>query len=417
MLRTSTGTPLYLAPEVLHYLPYQDEETDAYTNAVDIWSFACVLYEMLALQVPFTDWPRNLVAFCNGAAFPDGPLINRVSASSVGFVKTVLVPAPEKRPTAQEALGAEWFQMDISDSPGEYTTQKTKHNLVHTNHKTVTGKSSIGVSTLTIRQHKKERPITSIGSNQVDHSVQVSEVMADSSSISHHNRGTMPSIDSNMSATSVALTVQAKELEKSNLLYTTADINGDDLYPYDCNICNLPAAGHHYYCSICNVSICKRCELLGYHCSSQDHWMSTAKVENDGITHSDTQIIRTGWSLVRIDGKEEDDRRSTPPSQCRRWTKSYKRLKVTEAPYDYCFQCGCTFPSDDPPNRHMWELHGTIDVPIEVVPAKTEPAGLTVVWMKPPTPEEQELHDQKMEKMQDEMQKVLKEKVAEKDSK
>ncbi|QKX63248.1 uncharacterized protein TRUGW13939_10417 [Talaromyces rugulosus] len=107
VLRTSTGTPLYLAPEVFHYLPFQDEETDTYTNAVDIWSFACVLYEMLALQVPFTDWPRDLVAFCHGAPFPDGPLMDRVSTIAIDFVKSVLVPTPEKRPTAQEAFGAE----------------------------------------------------------------------------------------------------------------------------------------------------------------------------------------------------------------------------------------------------------------------------------------------------------------------
>ncbi|KAH8695455.1 kinase-like domain-containing protein, partial [Talaromyces proteolyticus] len=109
VLRTSTGTPLYLAPEVFHYLPMQDEETGTYTNAVDIWSFACVVYEMLTLRVPFADWPKNLVAFCNGGPFPEVPLKDRVTSTAIDFVKSVLVASPDRRPTAKQALESPWF--------------------------------------------------------------------------------------------------------------------------------------------------------------------------------------------------------------------------------------------------------------------------------------------------------------------
>jgi serine/threonine protein kinase len=40
-----TGTPLYMAPEVLQQHPYSFE--------MDIWSLGSVLYEMCTLQVPF----------------------------------------------------------------------------------------------------------------------------------------------------------------------------------------------------------------------------------------------------------------------------------------------------------------------------------------------------------------------------
>jgi hypothetical protein len=119
VLRTHTGTPLYLAPEIPHYVPSLDEESDAYTSAVDIWSFACVVYEMLALQVPFVNWPRSLVAFCNGGQFPDAPLRGRTTSVGIEFIKSILIPLPAQRPTAQAALDSSWFQVEI---PNEFRT-------------------------------------------------------------------------------------------------------------------------------------------------------------------------------------------------------------------------------------------------------------------------------------------------------
>ena len=46
MLNTQTGTPYYCSPEVWQGKPYNFKS--------DIWSAGCVLYEICALQPPFT---------------------------------------------------------------------------------------------------------------------------------------------------------------------------------------------------------------------------------------------------------------------------------------------------------------------------------------------------------------------------
>ena len=125
-LQTATGTPHYLAPEVYHYVSDddEDEESDTYTDAVDIWSFACVVYEMMALRVPFPIYPRSLVAFCRGGPFPEGPLNGRTSREGIEFIKTLLVPLPRLRPPAKDAIKAPWLSVEAS----KYTTLLTKKN-------------------------------------------------------------------------------------------------------------------------------------------------------------------------------------------------------------------------------------------------------------------------------------------------
>lgn len=115
-LQTATGTPFYLAPEISHFVDNEDEESGAYTNAVDIWSFACVIYQIMALQVPFFVYPRSLLAFCRGGDFPEAPLRNRTSKEGIEFIKSVLVPFPARRPTAQEAMLSKWPQEDTIES-------------------------------------------------------------------------------------------------------------------------------------------------------------------------------------------------------------------------------------------------------------------------------------------------------------
>jgi serine/threonine protein kinase len=115
-LHTATGTPHYLAPEVSHAIPIGDdsddeEETQSYTNAVDVWSFACVIYQLLSLQVPFPK-RRDLIRFCRGGKFPEAALSTRASSQGIAFIKSVLVPNPSLRPSAEGSLRSEWLKTE-----------------------------------------------------------------------------------------------------------------------------------------------------------------------------------------------------------------------------------------------------------------------------------------------------------------
>lgn len=109
-LQTITGTLLYRAPEISGFIEDEDgdNERSIYTNAVDIWSFACLVYEMLALRVPFAK-PPDLLAFCQGRDFPEEPLKLRASNEGIKFVKNVLVPHPRLRPKAGMLRTAPWI--------------------------------------------------------------------------------------------------------------------------------------------------------------------------------------------------------------------------------------------------------------------------------------------------------------------
>ncbi|KAE8441992.1 hypothetical protein EG329_004118 [Mollisiaceae sp. DMI_Dod_QoI] len=129
-LHTATGTPPYLAPEVSHYVETGNDESETYTKAVDVWSFACVVYQqIMALQVPFPNYPRSLLSFCRGGSFPIQPLSKRKSPEGIDFIKSVLIPLPILRPRAQDLLQSEWLQIEdiLPEIALDTTNQITGH--------------------------------------------------------------------------------------------------------------------------------------------------------------------------------------------------------------------------------------------------------------------------------------------------
>ena len=112
-LKTEIGTLDYLAPEVLGYV---DEETSQYTNSVDIWSLGCVCHRLLTMSPPF---PKRsaLATYCWGASLLPIEPNNYTTAdeSTVGvhgieFVKALMRPQPNERPSADEALCHPWLK-------------------------------------------------------------------------------------------------------------------------------------------------------------------------------------------------------------------------------------------------------------------------------------------------------------------
>mmetsp|Transcript_3807 Transcript_3807/g.9108 ORF Transcript_3807/g.9108 Transcript_3807/m.9108 type:complete len:522 (+) Transcript_3807:78-1643(+) len=108
MMKTTCGTPGYVAPEVLDpYLPF----TNGYGPEVDLWSFGVVLYIMLCGFPPFYD-DSTAVLFKQirkgEYTFPS-PYWDEVSDGAKDIVSKVLVVDPSKRLTAQQCLEHQWI--------------------------------------------------------------------------------------------------------------------------------------------------------------------------------------------------------------------------------------------------------------------------------------------------------------------
>jgi hypothetical protein len=82
----------------------------------------------MALHVPFSQYPRNLVAFCKGGPFPEPPrFVDRTSREGIEFIKSVLVPLPMLRPSADEAMKSKWFHPE--DNTRRSSLDQTKGQL------------------------------------------------------------------------------------------------------------------------------------------------------------------------------------------------------------------------------------------------------------------------------------------------
>lgn len=98
------GTPEFVAPEIVHQEPV--------TVATDIWSVAVVTYLCLICRCPFvgeTD-RATLLRVGEGVLNWDAPDLTYRSPEAQDFLRLVLQPDPENRPTAFECLGHKWFQ-------------------------------------------------------------------------------------------------------------------------------------------------------------------------------------------------------------------------------------------------------------------------------------------------------------------
>lgn len=120
-LRSFTGTPGFLAPEVLGHIDADaDENSSAYTHAVDIWSAGETTFRILAGEAPFGSMSA-LGLYTRGLmTFPTSVLLVRgLSQSACDFVKNLMAPRARDRMTAEEALAHVWLK---SGNPAEDTS-------------------------------------------------------------------------------------------------------------------------------------------------------------------------------------------------------------------------------------------------------------------------------------------------------
>lgn len=133
-LRSRVGTPHYQAPELfgLFQSAKRSPESVGFTHALDIWSLGCLVHTILVLEPPFLiagDSTLDMSGcdfsggsekyldfivfgeFCRGEIdFPRGCLeVAKISDNAIDFIEKLLVPDPNGRVTASEALNHRWL--------------------------------------------------------------------------------------------------------------------------------------------------------------------------------------------------------------------------------------------------------------------------------------------------------------------
>eukprot|EP01129_Flabellula_baltica_P007562 TRINITY_DN2962_c0_g1_i2.p1 TRINITY_DN2962_c0_g1~~TRINITY_DN2962_c0_g1_i2.p1 ORF type:complete len:263 (+),score=67.62 TRINITY_DN2962_c0_g1_i2:681-1469(+) len=110
VLKTSCGTPGYVAPEVLL--------ADSYDKAVDLWSVGVITYIMLSGYSPFYAEEDNVMfeLIMNAEYDFDDETWDEVSDLAKDFISKLLVRDPKIRMDVAQALSHPWLNTEASDT-------------------------------------------------------------------------------------------------------------------------------------------------------------------------------------------------------------------------------------------------------------------------------------------------------------
>lgn len=122
-LRTSCGTPGYVAPEVLM--------CESYDKSVDMWGIGIITYILLAGYPPF--YAETDVALfekiMNAEYEFEDDCWDDVSELAKDFIKHLLVKEPAQRYTAEEAIQHPWLASEASDKQLKIGRKMSEYNM------------------------------------------------------------------------------------------------------------------------------------------------------------------------------------------------------------------------------------------------------------------------------------------------
>ncbi|XP_042188402.1 serine/threonine-protein kinase Nek11 isoform X1 [Callorhinchus milii] len=150
---TFTGTPYYMSPEVLNHQGYDSKS--------DIWSLACILYEMCCLDHAFTG--HNFMSVILKIVDEETPLLpSRWSSKLNTIMQSMLEKDPSQRPSAAEILKVPYIDEQLQNIKCKLINMTTKDKTVTSQKETLQIRNALQkkVHLQTLRERSEVQKMT-----------------------------------------------------------------------------------------------------------------------------------------------------------------------------------------------------------------------------------------------------------------